>query len=646
MGDSLNRIWRPLSIAVCVIACSGFTTSFAAAADPITAAADTISEAELAAVRAAEASRIAAIDKVYGSVVAIYGNTRQGGGSGVLFDPGGYALTNFHVVAGAGSEGWAGLADGKLYRWDLIGMDPGGDLAIIRLKGKDRFPAAAIGDSNQVHVGQWAMAMGNPFVLAEDQKPTVTLGVVSGIQRYQFGAGGNTLIYGNCIQVDSSINPGNSGGPLFNMQGEVIGINGRGSFEERGRVNVGVGYAISAEQCKNFLPDLLATKLPMHGTLDATFGDRKAGVLCEQINLDSKIATEGGLALGDRLVEFAGHSIKTANHFHNLICTLPAGWPVEVVYEHNGRRRSAWVRLAELPYAQQPKQKRPTPRKPGGTKPIPPSKPGKIRDKTINAREAGRILSQWTDFKGGRAALDKVKAVRLVEDVYVDGRKIGSQQIVLSSDGKQTVEQRDEIVERYLTSIALDRDISDPAWVVASVTADGNAVYALNPDLLKKAVPAFRRPTAADIGPALLSDVQLNDYKQVEFTGGDQAAKQRAYRLNTQNKSGDDQSLWISVFNAQDQFESRLLKIAQLKSSSQLDPRFAMVFQDYREQDGIQWPFLRGLVRDLSETPAYEILTRSCEVLSEIPAADKPAAQPAAKSDESSAAKDKDISNG
>ena len=218
-----------------------------------TYAAETLTSDELEAVRTAESARIAAIDKVYGSVVAIYGNNRAGGGSGVLFDPRGYALTNFHVVAGAGPEGWAGLADGKLYRWDLVGMDPGGDLAIIRLKGKDRFPFSAIGDSNKVRVGQWAMAMGNPFVLAEDQKPTVTLGIVSGIQRYQFGAGGNTLVYGNCIQVDSSINPGNSGGPLFNMHGEVIGINGRGSFEERGRVNVGVGYAISSEQCKNFL---------------------------------------------------------------------------------------------------------------------------------------------------------------------------------------------------------------------------------------------------------------------------------------------------------------------------------------------------------------------------------------------------------
>src|SRR5690606_25951694 len=90
--------------------------------------------AEIAAIVAAEESRIETIAGVYGAVVAIYGNDRGGGGSGVLYDPSGLALTNHHVVAGAGTEGWAGLADGKLYRWRLIGTDPGGDVAIIQLR--------------------------------------------------------------------------------------------------------------------------------------------------------------------------------------------------------------------------------------------------------------------------------------------------------------------------------------------------------------------------------------------------------------------------------------------------------------------------------------------------------------------------------
>jgi len=267
------------------------------------AANDDLSPSELASVKAFEQQRIDAIDQVIGSVVAIYDEDRKGGGSGVIIDASGLALTNHHVIMGAGIEGWGGLADGKMYKWKLIGTDPGGDVSLIQMEGLEEFPFTPLGDSDGVQVGDWAMAMGNPFILTEDQSPTVTLGIVSGVKRYQPGAGLNQLVYGNCIQVDSSINPGNSGGPLFNLNGEVIGINGRGSFKERGRVNVGLGYAISANQIKNFIPDLLATKLVEHATLDASFSDRGGKVVCSKINLDAPVA-QAGLKLGDELVEF------------------------------------------------------------------------------------------------------------------------------------------------------------------------------------------------------------------------------------------------------------------------------------------------------------------------------------------------------
>src|SRR5207244_6787770 len=130
-----------------------------------------------------------------------------------------------------------------------------GDVALIKLMPKkegQKFPFAALGDSDIVHEGDWSIAMGNPFLLATDFNPTVTFGLVSGVHRYQYPAGA-ILEYTDCIQLDTSINPGNSGGPLFAMTGELIGINGRGSFEKRGRVNSGVGYAISLNQIENFL---------------------------------------------------------------------------------------------------------------------------------------------------------------------------------------------------------------------------------------------------------------------------------------------------------------------------------------------------------------------------------------------------------
>ena len=162
-----------------------------------------LSDAEMKVIREFENVRVQIIDQVVGSVVAIYGPSRQGGGSGVIIDPSGIALTNHHVIEGAGLRGVGGLNDGNLYPWELIGTDPGGDVAVIKLKGLEAFPWAPLGDSDQVNVGDWALAMGNPFLLAKDQVPTVTLGVVSGVERFQEGQG-TQLVYGNCIQIDSS----------------------------------------------------------------------------------------------------------------------------------------------------------------------------------------------------------------------------------------------------------------------------------------------------------------------------------------------------------------------------------------------------------------------------------------------------------
>src|SRR2546421_10316279 len=164
-----------------------------------------------------------------------------------------------------------GLPDGILYDAVLVGIDKVGDVALIKLLPKkegQKFPAAVLGDSDSVHEGDWSIAMGNPFLLATDFTPTVTFGLVSGVHRYQYPSG-TLLEYGDCIQIDTSINPGNSGGPLFNMDGEIIGINGRGSFEKRGRVNSGVGYAISINQIKNFLGHLRVGLESDHASLGA-----------------------------------------------------------------------------------------------------------------------------------------------------------------------------------------------------------------------------------------------------------------------------------------------------------------------------------------------------------------------------------------
>jgi S1-C subfamily serine protease len=224
-----------------------------------------------APVRDAEAKRVAAVEKVKPAVVSIFAAGGQGGGSGVVISEDGYALTNFHVVEGCGPVMQCGLPDGVLYDAVLVGLDKVGDVALIKLlpkKDGQKFPAAALGDSDKLKAGDWSLAMGNPFLLATDFTPTVTYGLISGLHRYQYPSG-TLLEYTDCIQIDTSINPGNSGGPLFNVDGELVGINGRGSFEKRGRVNSGVGYAISINQIKNFLGHLRAGLDADHASLGA-----------------------------------------------------------------------------------------------------------------------------------------------------------------------------------------------------------------------------------------------------------------------------------------------------------------------------------------------------------------------------------------
>jgi S1-C subfamily serine protease len=569
-------------------------------------AAELISADQLAVVKATEAARIASIEKVYGSVVAIYGNDRQGGGSGVLYDPDGYALTNYHVVNAAGKDGWAGLADGKLYRWKLIGLDPGGDVAIIRLEGQDKFPVAALGDSSAVRVGDWAMAMGNPFVLAEDQKPTVTLGIVSGVKRFQPGAGKNMLVYGNCIQVDSSINPGNSGGPLFNLQSEVIGINGRGSFKERGRVNVGVGYAISMEQIRTFIPELLATKIAQHGTLDAVFTNRIGGVICSKINLDSTIARLG-LELGDRLVSFNGRKITDANQFTNDLSMLPAGWPVQVGFQQGQGTRHVWLRLDALPYGSTKKTPaRPKKIPPGRQLPIKPKmsldKPGVVRDAKVNRRESARVLRDWGRFALGEKRLNKVPAYRFEEDIYEGGKKTGSQTVIRGLDGRFRVEQ---------TSGELPKTTGWDGQVYWSQQAGDKAAK----------LDAAKAPSGDHLGQGvalgpLAGEKAVEHFAKIELEGADRSQNRRAYRLRTEDKQGRRRYLWFSMYDAMGRPQVQLLKTSAGRDGDPADR--TMTYLDYRDVEGVQIPHRRRQVQRLYEGNMKEFVVTKCEPIVEL----------------------------
>lgn len=329
---------------------------------------DPAEASDLATARHAERARIAVMAKVAPAVCSIMQKGQPGGGSGVVFDPAGFVLTNMHVVGKVETkEMQIGLPDGNLYMADVLGVDPGSDLAVLllrKLHEEQVFPFATLGDSDALLVGEQVFAMGNPFLLATDFQPTTTLGIVSGTHRYQPGGGNRMLVYPDCIQVDAPVNPGNSGGPLFNLRGEIVGINGRISVGGRGRVNVGVGFAISANQIKNFLPDLMAGRHAEHGTLDMNAWFQRApdsrrgersdrhGVFVQSLFEDSVVAKHG-VGLGDEILSLNGVKVRSANQLATLVGVLPAGAEVTLGFRPRdedgfGRERVVRVKLSRL----------------------------------------------------------------------------------------------------------------------------------------------------------------------------------------------------------------------------------------------------------------------------------------------------------
>jgi|GEM_PF-80926 len=605
---------RLVAFCLAILLPSGVTLVGIASADEIT-----VTPEELRLLKQAERERAETIEGVYGAVVSIFGEVKngkkEGGGSGVLFDEAGFALTNHHVVAAAGPKGKAGLSDGKLYDWKLIGTDPAGDVAVIRLLGKDKWPVAPLGDSSLVRVGDYAMAMGNPFVLAEDYQPTVTMGIVSGVERYQGGG----MVYGNCIQVDSAINPGNSGGPLMNMRGEVIGINGRAAFAERGRVNVGVGFAISIQQIKNFLPDLLAAKVAQHGTLDAQFGMRDGKVVCEAINLDGR-AARAGLALGDRLLSFNGAKIETANQLANIISMLPANWPAKVAYEHKGKEFEFAIRLSALtsyePQVQVTPPPEPAPDQEDGEdqensdsekdseerddeedeegegengKPKPRAKrrrrrpklpkliPGKILSEEENTQAAIRLLSRWQES---------------VRDTAVSGAVDGAK-FQVEADGEFRIDLPDGVLVRDQSGFQEESDNGDRAEADLDTALGNDTVLAV----LGMSAQADR------------SLVQLLGEPTVD--GGDQVNGEPVFRLRFAKETNDPLYLWLT-----NEPQPKLVQLGFDRNGSLA--RSLLMLEDITKHGSLAVParFQRvvGVSKTIKATLNVEIANRDAEV--------------------------------
>ncbi|MEA5112614.1 MAG: DegQ family serine endoprotease [Geobacteraceae bacterium] len=257
----------------------------------------------------------------------------RGQGSGFIISDEGYIFTNNHVVAGA-DEIKVKLSDGREFKGKLKGTDEKLDLALIKIDTREHLPIAPLGDSDAIEVGEWVMAIGNPFGLAQ----TVTAGIVSAKGRW-IGSGP----YDDFIQTDASINPGNSGGPLFNMKGEVVGINA--AIIQGGQ---GIGFAIPINLAKSVLTQLKETGKVTRGWLGVSvqpvtpelaqsFGlQAEKGALISEVMKDSP-AEKAGFQVGDIILEFNGKQITEMNELPRLAAVTPVGKKAKVKLLRKGK---------------------------------------------------------------------------------------------------------------------------------------------------------------------------------------------------------------------------------------------------------------------------------------------------------------------
>jgi serine protease Do len=275
------------------------------------------------------------------------GFKRQGSGSGFIVRNDGLILTNNHVVEDA-KEITVTLSDQTEYSAKVIGRDPKTDLAVVKVEPKGKLPVAQLGDSDALRVGDWVMAIGNPFGLSE----TVTAGIVSAKGR-MIGAGP----YDNYIQTDASINPGNSGGPLFNERGEAIGINSA-IFSQSGG-NIGIGFAIPINLAKSLLPELETKGSVTRGWLGVAIQkitpelaqsldlDDSHGALVADVTDDGP-ADKAGIKRGDVIVSYDGKKVSESSSLPALVAVSPVGKTVPVELVHKGKTKSVEVTIAKL----------------------------------------------------------------------------------------------------------------------------------------------------------------------------------------------------------------------------------------------------------------------------------------------------------
>ncbi len=266
-------------------------------------------------------------------------------GSGFIISKGGYIFTNNHVIEQA-DKILVKLSNGKEYVAEVKGKDEKTDIALIKIDAKNDLPVANLGDSSKIRVGDWVVAIGNPFGLEQ----TVTAGIVSAKGRV-IGAGP----YDDFIQTDASINPGNSGGPLFNLKGEVVGINT--AIIAKGQ---GIGFAIPIDMATKIMEQLKEKGKVVRGWLGVSVQDITEDI-AKQLDIKTKEgaliadvfkgdpADKAGIKTGDVIIKIDGHEIKNTHELLKIVAGVEVGKDVTVRIIRNGKKKNLKVTVTERP---------------------------------------------------------------------------------------------------------------------------------------------------------------------------------------------------------------------------------------------------------------------------------------------------------
>lgn len=286
---------------------------------------------------------------------------QYGLGSGVIIDPEGYILTNEHVVSEA-DKITVTLSDGREFKAQVKGTDPRSDMAVIKINATN-LPVAKLGNSDNIKIGQWVVAIGNPYGFAmQNPEPTVTVGVISALHRSLRRGFLRDRDYNDLIQTDAAINPGNSGGPLVNLSGEVIGVN-VAIFSTSGGYQ-GLGFAVPIDSAKRILSRLIAGKKIIYGWMGITVQDLtedlagyfglpdKNGVLVAKV-LKNAPAEKAGIKEKDIIRQLDNHPVNNVRELLNIVEKAEIGKKIKVSLIRDKKMQDIMVTIGERPVSKE-----------------------------------------------------------------------------------------------------------------------------------------------------------------------------------------------------------------------------------------------------------------------------------------------------